>query len=167
MVKSNKYRGQSINGWVVGDYIDSGKSASVFKCEKDGIVGAIKIMESDIASATPHEELKERIGRQQVASAAKFLEDKGQVHRDIKPANIVIAKDFTKATLLDLGVLRPMTNSGLTDSPGKKAFIGTLQYSSPEFLNRTEKKGYRRMEGAYLLSTWRGTSRFDNEKNHF
>ena len=39
---------------------------------------------------------------EQLASAAKFLEDNGLVHRDIKPANIVVSEDFLKLTLLDL-----------------------------------------------------------------
>ena len=44
----------------------------------------------------------------QIASAAKFLEDNGLVHRDIKPENISISNDLNQATLLDLGVLRPI-----------------------------------------------------------
>ncbi len=36
-------------------------------------------------------------------------------------------------------MLRPIGSSSLTDADELKAFIGTLQYSSPEFLLRTEK----------------------------
>jgi eukaryotic-like serine/threonine-protein kinase len=74
----------------------------------------------------------------QIASAARFLEDRNLAHRDIKPENIAISDDFTRAVLLDLGVLRPIGLSGLTDVD-QRMFIGTLRYSSPEFLKRQEE----------------------------
>ena len=74
----------------------------------------------------------------QVASAARFLEDRGLAHRDIKPENIAVSDDFSHATLLDLGVLRPIGFSDLTDV-SQRSFIGTLRYSSPEFLLRQEE----------------------------
>jgi len=74
----------------------------------------------------------------QVASAARFLEDRGIAHRDIKPENIAVSDDFSHATLLDLGVLRPIGFSDLTDV-SQRSFIGTLRYSSPEFLMRQEQ----------------------------
>jgi eukaryotic-like serine/threonine-protein kinase len=74
----------------------------------------------------------------QVASAARFLESRDLVHRDIKPDNIVISRDFANATLLDLGVIRPIGVGDLTDAD-QRLFIGTLRYSSPEFLLRNEK----------------------------
>ena len=73
----------------------------------------------------------------QVASAAKFLEQLNLVHRDIKPDNVFVSEDFQQAHLLDLGVIRPIGEPGLTDGD-QKEFVGTLQYSSPEFLFRTE-----------------------------
>lgn len=73
----------------------------------------------------------------QIASAARFLEDRDLVHRDIKPENIAVSPDFSRAILLDLGVLRPVGISHLTDID-HRPFIGTLQYSSPEFLRRLE-----------------------------
>jgi serine/threonine-protein kinase len=74
----------------------------------------------------------------QVGSAARFLEEKGLAHRDIKPENIAIFPDFSRAVLLDLGVVRPIGGSDLTDEDAR-VFIGTLRYSSPEFLTRTEQ----------------------------
>lgn len=74
----------------------------------------------------------------QIASAARFLEEHQLAHRDIKPENIAISRDFKKATLLDLGVIRPYGVADLTDAD-QRVFIGTLRYSSPEFLLREEK----------------------------
>lgn len=74
---------------------------------------------------------------QQIASAALFLEGKQLAHRDIKPENIAILPDFSRAILLDLGVLRPFGDPNLTDEDAR-VFVGTLRYSSPEFLLRTE-----------------------------
>lgn len=74
----------------------------------------------------------------QIASAARFLEDRNLAHRDIKPENIAVSTDFSRAILLDLGVLRPIGFSDLTDVD-QRSFIGTLRYSSPEFLQRKEE----------------------------
>src|SRR5882724_4577 len=74
----------------------------------------------------------------QIASAARFLEEKQLAHRDIKPDNIAVFPDFSKAVLLDLGVLRPFGDPGLTDDEAR-IFVGTTRYSPPEFLLRNEK----------------------------
>lgn len=74
----------------------------------------------------------------QIASAARFLEGRQLVHRDIKPDNIAVSRDFQRATLLDLGVIRPFGVADLTDAE-QRFFIGTLRYSSPEFLLREEE----------------------------
>src|SRR6266851_1321188 len=73
----------------------------------------------------------------QIASAAKFLEELQLAHRDIKPDNIAIYPDSQKAVLLDLGVIRPFGLIEMTDED-QVTFVGTLQYSSPEFLLRDE-----------------------------
>lgn len=83
----------------------------------------------------------------QVASAAEFLESIGLAHRDIKPQNIVVSPDFASAILLDLGVVGPIGKIGaITDHGDQRIFVGTLQYSAPEFLFRSEqdtKDGWR------------------------
>ena len=81
----------------------------------------------------------------QLVSACRFLEDLGLVHRDIKPQNISINDEMTELKLLDFGVICPFLAPDLTDQ-NSRPFIGTLRYSSPEFLLRDEDKselGYR------------------------
>ncbi|WP_186152156.1 serine/threonine protein kinase [Burkholderia gladioli] len=73
----------------------------------------------------------------QLASAAMFLEERGLAHRDIKPENIAVDLANSRVVLLDLGVLRPFGIANLTDVD-QRPFIGTLRYSSPEFLRREE-----------------------------
>lgn len=76
---------------------------------------------------------------EQLVSACEFLEEHKLAHRDIKPANIVLVDDFSRLILLDFGVLKPVGEVGLTDVDGQRLFVGTLQYSSPEFLLRDEE----------------------------
>jgi eukaryotic-like serine/threonine-protein kinase len=87
--------------------------------------------------SVPHDRVHHLIA--QVASAAQFLESVGLAHRDIKPENVGIADDFSSAVLMDLGVLRPIGFSEITDQPGQRTFVGTLQYSPPELLHRHEQ----------------------------
>ena len=70
----------------------------------------------------------------QVASAARYLEERGVVHRDIKPTNIVVDDEYRSATLLDLGVIRPILANTEATSPAGP-FLGTLRYSPPEVLS--------------------------------
>ncbi len=76
---------------------------------------------------------------EQLVSACEFLEANDLAHRDIKPANIVLLEEMSHLVLLDFGVLKPVGEAGLTDVDGQRLFVGTLQYSSPEFLLRKEE----------------------------
>lgn len=91
----------------------------------------------DLLGQVPRDRIASIIS--QVASAAQFLETIGIVHRDIKPSNISLSLDFQQAVLLDLGVIRPVGPSDLTDNSGHRPFVGTMRYSPPEFLYREEK----------------------------
>lgn len=181
-----------VGGWLVEDVYGWGKSAVVFRANKDGIHGALKVFHPELVERYGRNVQLERVQREtslvgahhpnlvrildggacpqtgylfvvmeplsdknlqqvlhdippenvplligQLASAARFLEDRGLAHRDIKPENISISGDFSKVTLLDLGVLKPIGLSSLTDID-QRPFIGTLRYSSPEFLLRKE-----------------------------
>ncbi|MBC8029914.1 MAG: protein kinase [Pyrinomonadaceae bacterium] len=90
---------------------------------------------AEVIDVLPRGQIRKLIS--QVASAARFLEELQLAHRDIKPDNIAVYPDFEKAILLDLGVIRPFGLSEMTDED-QVTFVGTLQYSSPEFLLRDE-----------------------------
>lgn len=47
---ANQFLGKCINGWKVGDLKGFGKSAAVFKCEKAGLVAAVKIFDKAIVA---------------------------------------------------------------------------------------------------------------------
>jgi hypothetical protein len=100
----------------------------------------------------PGEELKKVIGKVpdaavaslagQMVEAVRFLESYGLVHRDIKPENILVSADFKQLKLLDLGVVREISNEeervDATDQGQRRPFIATAQYSSPEYLFRLQ-----------------------------
>lgn len=73
----------------------------------------------------------------QLCSAAHFLESKQLYHRDIKPANIVLSPDFTKLTLLDLGIVFRLKDESDERLSGDE-FVASLRYSPPEFVWRAE-----------------------------
>ncbi len=77
---------------------------------------------------------------EQLARAAKQLEDWGFTHRDIKPDNIHITGDaLTSIMLLDFGVLKPHGDDAATILQVSKAFVGTHQYSPPEMIHGREE----------------------------
>ena len=186
--------GVECDGWRIVELANFGKSAAVFKAERDGNLAAVKVFDPELVQLFGVDITQARIMRQltligerypnlvqilggghqehenlwfvimeyleypnletvladvrpnqiasiifQVAQAARFLlEHHNLAHRDIKPANVAVDLDLPHAVLLDLGVIRPIGDSDITDEEGRK-FIGTLRYSSPEFLARKEE----------------------------
>ncbi|HKO50385.1 MAG TPA: protein kinase, partial [Polyangiaceae bacterium] len=80
---------------------------------------------AEALASVPHEKVHPLIA--QVAAAARFLEGLDLAHRDIKPENIGVTDDFSTAVLFDLGVMRPVGFSTITDQNGQKIFVSTLQ----------------------------------------
>ncbi len=79
----------------------------------------------------------------QVTRAAIFLRGKGLCHRDIKAANVFISDDFNHCTLLDISVIRNVTDPiGVgTDHEGQLPVVATARYSPPEYLFRLLEPG--------------------------
>jgi eukaryotic-like serine/threonine-protein kinase len=102
---------------------------------------------ASVISQVPRDYIRRIIA--QVADAARYLlEDRDIVHRDIKPDNIAISTDFSKAILLDLGVIRPLDVSSLAESSDgqRQGFLGTMRYAPPEYIFRqeqTNREGFR------------------------
>jgi len=72
-----------------------------------------------------------------IFTVTETLLERGIVHRDIKPENIMI-NSKGEITLMDLGVLKLIGAKSFSDEE-EKQFVGTLRYSPPEFLTRTEE----------------------------
>lgn len=79
----------------------------------------------------------------QVARAAIFLRGKDLCHRDIKAANVFISNDFNHCTLLDISVIRNVSDPiGVgTDHEGQLPVVATARYSPPEYLFRLLEPG--------------------------
>lgn len=112
------FHAESKNHYIIMEHLDG---PSLEKC-------LAKVLDTNIPSLI-----------EQLVSACEFLEAGGFAHRDIKPANIVLLEDMSRLVLLDFGVLKPIGEASLTDVNGQRLFVGTLQYSSPEFLLRDEE----------------------------
>jgi serine/threonine protein kinase len=112
------FHAESKNHYIIMEYLDG---PSLEKC-------LTKVPDGNIPRLIEH-----------LVSACEFLEANGFAHRDIKPANIVLLEEMSRLVLLDFGVLKPIGEAGLTDVDGQRLFVGTLQYSSPEFLLRDEE----------------------------
>ena len=91
----------------------------------------------DVRSELPDSRIGPLIG--QLASAARFLEEREITHRDIKPDNTNVSPDYMNVKLLDLGVIHPPRDTNNLSAGTGDHFIGTARYSPPEFLYRQEQ----------------------------
>jgi hypothetical protein len=60
----SEWSAKVLNGWIVGDYINSGKSALVFKTSQGSTHGAIKIFDPELIERFGKERQEERINRE-------------------------------------------------------------------------------------------------------
>lgn len=116
--------------------IDAGTCASTSKIFVIMDVAPGKPL-SKVLKLIPRENITRLI--EQLASAARQLEDWGFTHRDIKPDNIHISEDLSSLMLLDFGVLKPLGDDSATSLQVSKAFVGTHQYSPPEMIHGREE----------------------------
>lgn len=61
---SRSVKGKTCNGWVIGDYINCGKSAIVLHGEKNGTQGAIKIFDPELVKRFGADVQRQRIERE-------------------------------------------------------------------------------------------------------
>ncbi|WP_421956761.1 protein kinase domain-containing protein [Polaromonas sp.] len=94
---------------------------------------------SKVLAVVPRDRIYPLLG--QLVSALHFLDERLLVHRDVKPANVLISPDFQRLIVIDLGVVRNVSDDedrpDGTDHGAIRPFIATSQYSSPEYLFRT------------------------------
>ena len=100
----------------------------------------------------------------QVSAALDVAHARGLVHRDIKPGNVLIepGADGDHAYLTDFGLTKAIdSQTGLTASG---AFIGTLDYSSPEQIqgHRVDARGDVYALGCLLYEMLSGSVPFTN-----
>ncbi len=91
------------------------------------------------AAGTVHVQRAAEIVRQ-LAEAAHALHEAGLLHRDIKPSNAILSSDGSRATLTDLGLVRPLGGAA-QDLTMPHQFVGTIRYASPEQLLGEENLG--------------------------
>ena len=87
----------------------------------------------------PIEENKCKQWFKQIASAVKYLHEKGIAHRDIKPENFLLDNDSQTVLLADFGFAVQSLND---DKIMKGTKCGTEEYSAPEIITLVEGKSY-------------------------
>ena len=78
-----------------------------------------------------------------IAQACLFLQTRGLCHRDIKAANVFVSDDLSRATLLDISVIRAIHDPvGVgSDRDGQLPVLATARYSPLEYLFRLVDPG--------------------------
>src|SRR3954470_9370182 len=65
----------------------------------------------------------------QVCDGLSFIHGRGLVHRDVKPGNVLVNSRHRRATLVDFGLAKKMSDPAITDHGH---VVGTYRYMSPE-----------------------------------
>ena len=118
--------------------LDDPNVVRVMDAGEDALMGPYLVME--LLEGEPLGAKLEREGRlappvaidlvRQVLSGLSAVHGRGLVHRDLKPDNVlVLSGEPARVKLIDFGIARPVSDSGLTE---EGALIGTPQYLAPE-----------------------------------
>jgi serine/threonine protein kinase len=65
----------------------------------------------------------------QVCEGLSFIHQRGLLHRDVKPGNVLVTSRERRATLVDFGLAKKMSDPAITDHGH---VVGTYRYMSPE-----------------------------------
>jgi serine/threonine protein kinase len=65
----------------------------------------------------------------QVCDGLSFIHQRGLLHRDVKPGNVLVTSRERRATLVDFGLAKKMSDPSITDHGH---VVGTYRYMSPE-----------------------------------
>ena len=102
----------------------------------------------------------------QICCGLKVLHDNKIIHRDLKPDNIMVLKRDNKLLikLMDFGVIKNLNETSITESG---QFLGTLRYSSPEWVfgEKTDFKTDIYSVGAILYKLLGGKDPFYHKRN--
>lgn len=100
----------------------------------------------------------------QICDGLLALHEMDIIHRDLKPQNIMIENKTNIIKLMDFGVIKDINSSDITES---QSFLGTIEYSSPEFLlcKDIDKRSDLYSLGAILFFLLAGKGPFEDIKN--
>jgi serine/threonine protein kinase len=117
---------------VLFDEPDSGALLAVAKAQRFKLETGLEAMLSEEEQAEQNNPdrlhaLCEALA--QVCDGLAFIHGRGLVHRDVKPGNVLVTSRQRRATLVDFGLAKKMSDPAITDHGH---VVGTYRYMSPE-----------------------------------